>query len=87
MEQVSQPINTTVIVKQKSAGLAFLLVFLFSPLGLLYASILGGVVMFFVGLIFFFILPLIAPILCWIVCIVWAIVGSQNANKITTIRS
>jgi hypothetical protein len=87
MEQVSQPTTTTVIVKQKSVGLAFLLAFLFGPLGLLYASIIGGVVMFFAGLLFFFILPLIGPILCWIVCIVWAIVASQNGNKITTIRS
>jgi hypothetical protein len=43
METISTPQNTIIIVgKQKSVGTAFLLAFLFGPLGLLYASVLGG---------------------------------------------
>lgn len=87
MEQTSQPATTTVIVKQKSVGLAFLLAFLFGPLGLLYASILGGIVMFFVSLILFFVIPIVGGIIGWIGCIIWAVVAAQNSNKITTFRS
>lgn len=87
MEQSSQHTTTTVIVKHKSVGLAFLLAFFFGPLGLLYASILGGVIMFFASLILFFLIPIVGAILCWIVCIIWAIIAAQNGNKITTIHS
>lgn len=51
-QQTPQPQyqQTVVIVgKQKSVGVAFLLAFLFGPLGLLYASVVGGIVMIIVS--------------------------------------
>jgi len=74
--------NTVVVIgKSKSVGVAFLLSFLFGPLGLLYASVVGGIVMFFVGVIAFFILPVVGGILAWIGCIIWAVVAASNANN------
>ncbi|MGN6802134.1 MAG: YARHG domain-containing protein [Ginsengibacter sp.] len=80
----NQPqIHQTVVVvgKQKSVGLAFILAFLFGPLGLLYASVTGGVVMFFAAIIIGFITLGFGLILVWIGCIIWAVVAAGNANK------
>jgi hypothetical protein len=79
----ANPIQQNVVImgKQKSVGIAFLLAFLFGPLGLLYASILGGIVMFFITFLFFFLLPFIGPIFCWVGCIIWAVVAAGRANK------
>jgi hypothetical protein len=73
--------NQTVIVgKVKSVGTAFLLAFLFGPLGLLYATVPGGILMFFAGLVLFFILPIVGAFVAWIVCIIWAVVAANHAN-------
>ena len=82
-QSTAAPVQQNVVImgKQKSVGVAFLLAFLFGPLGLLYASVIGGVVMFFVSLLLFFLLPLVGVILCWIGCIIWAVVAAGEANK------
>lgn len=83
MEQnTNPPQSTTVIVvgKNKSVGVAFLLAFLFGPLGLLYASILGGIVMFLGGIILFFLIPIVGGILAWIGCIIWAVIAANQEN-------
>ena len=82
MEQTSPTHQTNVIIlgKQKSVGVAFLLSFLFGPLGLLYASILGGIVMFILGIALFFLLPIVGGIIAWIASIIWAIVAAKQAN-------
>jgi hypothetical protein len=38
--------TVVVVAPTKSVGVAFLLTFLFGPLGLLYAFVIGGIVMF-----------------------------------------
>jgi hypothetical protein len=83
-QQTSQPqVHTTIVVvnKQKSVGTAFLLAFFFGPLGLLYASVAGGIIMFFVACILFFLLPIVGYVLAWIICIIWAVVAAGNANS------
>lgn len=81
MEQGPSVQNNVIIVgKAKSVGVAFLLAFLFGPLGLLYASILGGIIMFFVSIVLFFLLPVIGAILAWIACIIWAVSAANSAN-------
>ncbi|MDZ4810933.1 MAG: zinc ribbon domain-containing protein [Bacteroidota bacterium] len=77
----NQTSNVVIVGTQKSVGTAFILAFLFGPLGLLYASVVGGFIMFFVGLLSFFVLPLVGYILVHIVCIIWAIVAAQNSNQ------
>jgi hypothetical protein len=51
----------------------------FGPLGLLYVSVVGGIVMFFVTAILFFLIPVVGAFLAWIICIIWAIVAVQNS--------
>ena len=81
-ESSTKTTNIIIVANKKSVGTAFLLAFLLGPLGLLYASIIGGVVMFLFAIISFFILPFIGPIFVWVGCIIWAIISAQNANKI-----
>ena len=76
----SQQNNIVIIGKAKSVGVAFLLSFLFGPLGLLYASVIGGIVMFFIGLVLFFLLPVVGMVISWIGCIIWAVVAANQAN-------
>lgn len=73
----------TVIVlgKQKSVGVAFLLAFFFGPLGLLYASVVGGIVMLILGLIIGIVTLGLGLIFVWIGCIIWAVVAANNANN------
>ena len=73
--------NVIIIGKQKSVGVAFLLAFLFGPLGLLYASVVGGIVMFFAGIILFIVIPIIGGVIAWVGCVIWAVVAAGNANK------
>lgn len=81
MEQnLTQPTRVVVVGKSKSVGTAFLLAFFFGPLGLLYASMLGGIVMFIATLILFFLLPVVGAILAWIGCVIWAVVAANRAN-------
>lgn len=42
--------TATIVVKQKSTGLALALSFLFGPLGMLYATVAGGIVMFVINI-------------------------------------
>lgn len=42
--------TTTIVLQQKSMGLALFLSFLFGPLGMFYATITGAVVMFIVAI-------------------------------------
>jgi hypothetical protein len=80
----NQPqIQQTVVVvgKQKSVGVAFLLAFLFGPLGLLYASVTGGIIMFLLGIVIGIITFGFGLIFIWIGSIIWAVIAASNANK------
>jgi hypothetical protein len=82
MEQSSTPQQQIIVVtKPKSTVLAFILTFLFGPLGLLYVSVVGGLVMMLAGIIAFFLLPLIGPIIIWIISMVWGVVGALHSRK------
>lgn len=78
-----QPNNPNVVIvgKQKSTGTAFLLAFLFGPLGLLYASVTGGIIMLFVGILLFFLIPIIGGLISWVICMIWAVNAASEANR------
>lgn len=78
-----QQVHQTVIVmgKQKSAGLAFLLTFLFGPIGLLYASVSGGIIMIVLGVIIGIVTLGFGLIVVWIISMIWAVVSANNANN------
>ncbi len=85
MEEQNQanPQQQTVIVvgKPKSVVVAFILTFLFGPLGLLYASVTGGIIMIILGGIIGVVTLGIGLIAVWVACIIWAVIAANMANK------
>jgi hypothetical protein len=75
----SQQPNVIMVGKQKSSGTAILLTVLFGPLGLLYVSIPGGLVLTLITLVLSW--TIIVPIVCWIASIIWAAMGANSANQ------
>lgn len=72
------------VVVPKSVGVAFLLAFLFGPLGLLYASTAGGLIMLVVSFFAFFLSFVtfgLTGLLSWITCIIWACVAANSHNE------
>ena len=78
------PAQQIVIVsKQKSVGVALLLAFFFGPLGLLYASVIGGVIMLILSVVIGLLTLGFGLIFTWIACIIWAGVAVNQTNKKT----
>ena len=72
--------KTIVIGNTKSVAIALVLTFLFGPLGLLYSSVLGGVVMFVVsGIVAVFTLG-VGLLVTWPICMIWAAVAANRYN-------
>jgi hypothetical protein len=82
---MTQPIPTAnaalALAQQKSVGVAVLLAIFFGPLGMLYSTIVGAIVMFFVTLVVGIISLGLGLILCWPVCVVWAALAAQSHNR------
>ena len=72
--------NTTYVVvkSQKSVGLAIILAFLFGPLGMLYSTVTGGIVMFIINLLAFLFTAGIGLIITWPIGIIWAAMAAKK---------
>jgi hypothetical protein len=77
----SQQPQIIVVKSTKSVGVAILLSFLFGPLGMLYSTIAGGLIMLAVNLFAFIFTAGIGLFLTWPIGIVWAAVAASNQNK------
>ena len=76
----------TIIVKtQKSAGTAALLGFFFGPLGMLYATGLGALIMFIITGIVAFVTLGFGLLITNPICAIWAYVKVNNDNKKDTV--
>ena len=75
---VNAPARPYVVRPRKSAALAVLLAFLFGPLGMVYSTVLGALVMFAVNVIL--VVPTFGLIvlITWPVGIVWAAVAANS---------
>ena len=84
MAQASSPVQVIVhapIGAEKNVGVAIILAVLFGPLGLLYSSVLGGVLLFLISLVLVPItLGLAIPVI-WVLCILDAILASVSHNS------
>jgi hypothetical protein len=70
-----------VMMKQKSMFLALLLAFFFGPLGMLYSTITGAIVMFLVNLILIIPTAGLITFLTWPLGLVWAGVAVSSYNN------
>lgn len=76
----NQP-NVIITRSPKSQGIGVILTLLFGPLGLFYASIIGGVIMCVVALPLVLITFGIGWIIVVPICVVWSLVAVGNYNK------
>jgi ABC-type bacteriocin/lantibiotic exporter with double-glycine peptidase domain len=76
--------NQTIIIKtQKSPGTAAILAFFFGPLGMLYATLSGAIIMFVItGIIAVFTLGF-GLLITNPICAIWAYVKVKNENEAT----
>lgn len=78
MTDANTPSTTTIIVAkpQKSVIATFFLTFLFGPLGLLYASIGGGIFMIVCAIILVPLTAGVAAFALWPISIVWGFIAA-----------
>ncbi len=68
-------------VPTKSVGVAFLLSFFFGPLGMLYSTVMGGVIMIIVSGIVAVLTLGFGLLITQPICVIWAIVAANSHNK------
>jgi hypothetical protein len=78
---VPQTAKPVVVVTPKSMGISILLTFLFGPLGMLYSTIPGAIVMMVVSGIVLVTTAGLGFIITWPICIVWGAVATSSYNK------
>lgn len=76
--------TVVVIDKGKSVAVAFLLAFLLGPLGLLYASVTGGILMIIVSAIVAVATMGLGLPVTWLISIIWAVVAAANSKTTST---
>lgn len=74
--------HTTIVMgtNQKSMGVAIVLTILFGPLGLFYASVVGGAIMIVLSLVLGLITFGFAIFLIWPACVIWAAIAVNKEN-------
>lgn len=78
------PENNTVIIvakQEKSVVAAFLLTFLFGPLGLLYATITGGIIMIIAALILGAVTLGFGVLITWPAAMIWAVIAALASKS------
>ncbi|MDO5615709.1 MAG: hypothetical protein Q4G16_05940 [Cruoricaptor ignavus] len=74
--------ETIIIIKdKKSVGLSLLLTFFFGPLGMLYSTVTGAIVMFFISAAIGFITLGFGFFLTWPICMIWGAIAASNHNS------
>ncbi|MCG3119873.1 MAG: hypothetical protein ALAOOOJD_02410 [bacterium] len=72
--------QTVVTVPVKSIGVSLLLTFFFGPLGMLYSTIWGGIIMLIVSIILGLITLGLSLFLTWPICMIWGAVAANSYN-------
>ena len=65
----------------KSVLVAFLLTFLFGPLGMFYSTVVGGVVMLLVALVAIPLTIGVGALIVWPISIIWGCVAASQYNS------
>jgi len=79
--------STVVVQAPKSRGVAFLLAFLFGPLGMLYSTVAGAIVMFFVSIVLGVLTLGLSFLVTWPICIIWAVVACAPSGTSVNVQS
>lgn len=73
----------TIIVTQnkKSVALSLVLTFFFGPLGMLYSTVAGGIIMFFIAIVVGLFTFGIGLFFLWPIQMIWAAIAASNHNS------
>lgn len=84
-----QQTGSTVVVQNhgspKSVGVAIVLALFFGPLGMLYATVVGAIVMFLINLVLIFLTGGLGLFLSVPAGVIWAAVAASQTNRSTTV--
>lgn len=70
-----------VVTSTKSVAISIIFTFLFGPLGLLYSTVSGGIIMIVIGIILFVLTAGLGLISTWPICMIWGVIAVSNSNK------
>jgi hypothetical protein len=70
-----------VVTSTKNVGVSIILTVLFGPLGMLYSTIWGGIIMGGVSLVVAIFTLGFGLIITWPICIIWAALAASSYNK------
>jgi hypothetical protein len=74
-------IQQRILLPYKNMAVGLLFSCLLGPLGLLYSSFLGGVILLPLGIFFIFAKFYFLVLMLWIVCCVWSVRAVENYNR------
>lgn len=66
-------------LNKKSRPVSLILTILFGPIGLLYSSVVGGILLTIAALAFYW--TIIIPVACWIFAIAWGDHAAHRHNR------
>jgi uncharacterized RDD family membrane protein YckC len=80
---MSQPAGNTIVVvnESKSVGIAILLTVLFGPLGMLYSTVPGALIMIAISIVLGFFTLGFSLLLTWPASIVWGAMAASAHNQ------
>lgn len=73
--------NPIVVTQTKSMGMAVLLTVLFGPIGMLYSTIGGGILMIIISAIVAALTMGFGLLVTWPICIIWAALAVKGYNN------
>ncbi|MCK6475916.1 MAG: hypothetical protein L6Q35_03685 [Phycisphaerales bacterium] len=73
--------SQVVVLERKSVGLAFLLTLVFGPLGMLYTTVAGAIIMLIVSSVVGALTAGIGLVVTWPICILWACLAAARTNR------
>lgn len=73
--------TNVVIISKKNVGVAILLTIIFGPLGMLYSTISGALIMTILSMTIGVLTMGLGMIIIWPICIIWAASAAQTYNQ------
>ena len=70
-----------VVLPTKSVGVAIILTVLLGPLGMLYSTIWGGIMMFVISALVGLVTFGLGLMITWPICIIWAALAAGSHNR------
>jgi len=78
---MTQQTQRTVVTPTKSMGIALLLTVLLGPLGMLYSTVLGALVMIVISVVVAVVTLGLGLLLTWPISTVWAAIATSRYNR------